>query len=88
MNDERSAEMLSYARSAVLRAIHAAGPDSPGSAIDEDTLMRVVPWLERHDHAWLRETLADEGLSLEGRKEIHSYTEDVPAPWSEEEPGS
>jgi hypothetical protein len=85
MNDDSTAEISSYARSAVLRAIHAAGPDSPGSAIDEDTLMRVVPWLERHDLAWLRDVLADENLPLDGRKEIYSHTREISAPWTEGE---
>jgi len=85
MNDDITAEILAFARSAVLRAIHAAGTDSTWSAIDEDTLMRVVPLLERHDLAWLKEVLADENLPLDGRKEIYSYTGEISAPWSEGE---
>lgn len=82
MNDDTTAEVLSFARSAVLRAIHAAAPEGAVSAIDEDTLMRVVPLLERHDLTWLKEILADENLPLDGRKEIYSYTAEISAPWS------
>lgn len=85
MNDEATAEALSFARSGVMRAIHAAGPDSEGSAIDEDTLMRIVPLLERCDPAWLKRVLADENLSLDGRKEIWAYAVEISAPWSPEE---
>ncbi|MES1242775.1 MAG: hypothetical protein ABUT39_14255 [Acidobacteriota bacterium] len=81
MNDDPTAEVLSFARSAVLRAIHAAASGAV-SAIDEDTLMRVVPLLERHDLPWLREVLANENLPLDGRKEIYSYTGEISAPWS------
>jgi hypothetical protein len=79
---EATAEVLSFARSAVLRAIHAAGLDSGTSAIDEDTLMRVVPLLEHCDPVWLTAVLADESLPLEGRKEIYAYTGEISAPWS------
>jgi hypothetical protein len=85
MNHEATAEALSFARSGVMRAIHAAGPDSEGSAIDEDTLMGIVPLLERCDPAWLKKVLADENLPLEGRKEIYAYTAEISAPWSVEE---
>jgi hypothetical protein len=85
MNDEATAEALSFARSGVMRAIHAAGADSEGSAIDEDTLMRIVPLLERCDPAWLKKVLADETLPLEGRKEIYADTAEISAPWSAEE---
>jgi hypothetical protein len=82
MSAEAPAEVLSFARNAVVRAIRAAAPDSEGSAIDEDTLMRIVPLLERHDPTWLKQVLANEELPLEGRKEIYAYTGEISAPWS------
>jgi hypothetical protein len=82
VSGEATAEALSFARSAVLRAIWAAGPDSEGSAIDEDTLMRIVPLLERHDRAWLEQVLANEDLPLDGRKEIYAHTGEISEPWS------
>jgi hypothetical protein len=84
MTEETSEAILSFARSAVVRAIHAAGPDNAGSAIDEDTLMKIVPLLERCDPAWLRQILADETLPLGGRKEIFAHSYAISAPWGEE----
>lgn len=81
MSGKANAAVLSFARSAVLRAIHAAAADGAGSAIDEDTLMRAVPLLERQDPDWLREVLANESLPLAGRKEVLAYTEEITPPW-------
>jgi hypothetical protein len=82
MSGDANAEVLTFARRAVLRAIDAATPEGAASAIDEDMLMRVVPLLEHHDPDWLRKVLADDSLPLAGRKEIHAYTGKIDAPWS------
>ena len=84
MIDDPTAEVLSFARRAVLWRVNCPESEREWCVVDEDTLMRVVPLLERHDLAWLEEVLANNDLSLDGRKEIYAYTALSP-PWNEGE---